>query len=86
MEKFEHFRCPFCGSEGLTSEYDSFGTTIYCDDGCHGQFNFPAFEDEVLEMWENTMRNKNFVKINFKLKNTPPEIQKALDENILDLL
>ena len=42
--------CPFCGTDGLTAEYDSFGTTLYCA-GCHGSFNFPAFIQEVDEMW-----------------------------------
>lgn len=50
--------CPFCGDGELTSEYDSYGTTLYCD-GCHGQFNFPAFEDEVETMFKKN--NKRYL-------------------------
>lgn len=46
--------CPFCGTGGLTAEYDSFGTALYCE-GCHGTFNFPAFIEEVQTMW---LKNK----------------------------
>lgn len=49
--------CPFCGSEGLRAEYDSTGTTLHCDDGCHGQFNFPASITEVAEMWRRNVNN-----------------------------
>ena len=48
--------CPFCGTGGLVYEYDSYGTTLTCQDtdgegGCHGSFTFPAFPEEVLTMW-----------------------------------
>ena len=49
--------CPFCGTEGLKAEYYSFGTTFYCEDGCHGQFNFPAFIHEVDEMWRQNLKS-----------------------------
>ena len=52
------FSCPFCGDNNLSSLYDSFGTTVYCK-GCHGQFNFPAFEGEVIEMWKRTKENEH---------------------------
>lgn len=44
--------CPFCKVAGLRSQYSSVGTTLYCENGCHGEFTFPAFENEVLEMWQ----------------------------------
>jgi hypothetical protein len=50
------FSCPFCGEARITSEYDSYGTTLYCADGCHGRFNFPAFEAEVMGMWKRNRR------------------------------
>lgn len=53
------FSCPFCGEAGITSEYDSFGTTLYCADGCHGRFNFPAFEAEVMAMWKRERRSNS---------------------------
>jgi hypothetical protein len=40
--------CPACRGK-IGSIYSTFGTTLYCED-CHGQFNFPAFENEVYEL------------------------------------
>jgi hypothetical protein len=48
--------CPFCGNKGLDSSYSSAGTELYCN-GCHGSFNFPAFEHEVFEMWSEATAN-----------------------------
>lgn len=56
--------CPFCGTKGLTSKYTLQGTELYCGgygrmhEGCHGVFIFPAFEKEVLAMWNRTQRKK----------------------------
>jgi hypothetical protein len=68
MNKFKDVwpDCPFCGAKGLTSEYDSYGTNIYCEEGCHGHFNFPAFQNEVKQMWKE---HKNRRKKNKRGKN-----------------
>lgn len=47
--------CPFCGSAKLEITYLSTGTDIYCAHGCHGYFTFPAFPEEVLTMWRDTL-------------------------------
>lgn len=48
--------CPFCGGR-LGSEYASTGASFYCD-SCHGEFTFPAFENEVIEMWQRTLSQR----------------------------
>ena len=52
------FSCPFCGSTGITSEFTSFGTTLTCNGGCHGEFIFPAYEAEVMALWKRTKRRQ----------------------------
>jgi hypothetical protein len=47
--------CPFCGEGFLTSEYDNYGTLLECE-LCHGQFCFPAFQEEVETMWKKKIK------------------------------
>ena len=53
--------CPFCGASEMAAEYSSAGTTLYCENGCHGSFTFPAFESEVEAMWKKYRRKGELV-------------------------
>jgi hypothetical protein len=43
--------CPFCGTKGLEVDYSSYGTDLYCADGCHGRYVFPCAPFEAWRMW-----------------------------------
>jgi hypothetical protein len=55
--EFSQKSCPFCATKGLEVDYSSFGTDLYCADGCHGHFIFPCAPFEALEMWERNTQN-----------------------------
>lgn len=69
-QSIDWFACPFCGNKGLESEYSSVGTTLYCAEGCHGSFTFPAFESEVETMWTKTRKHPTFKELSY------PELEK----------
>ena len=50
-EDFSNAACPFCGTIGLEVDYTSFGTEIYCPDGCHSRTYSPCAPFEFWEMW-----------------------------------
>ena len=54
---FSESKCPFCGTAGLEVDYSSFGTDLYCADGCHGRFVFPCAPFEAWEMWQRNCPN-----------------------------
>jgi len=57
---FAKASCPFCGTKGLEVDYSSYGTDLYCADGCHGRYVFPCAPFEAWEMWQRDNTNSDY--------------------------